>query len=130
MPPEEEEFVSRLDLLLRGWLHDRAVLPENGEEDDPGVVSDRKIPHGPSRPQRIRGNEEDLDHLLPQKRFELRQQCLVPRGDPLPQDPVRPAADQLFLLRDDVVGDMVLAQNPGEDLDRRLEFFGDDRVRP
>ena len=77
MPAEEDELVPRLDLLLLGRRCDRAVLPKDGEEDDPGAVSDRKIPQGPSRPRRVRGNEEDLDHLLPQERFELRQQQIV-----------------------------------------------------
>jgi len=40
------------------------------------------------------------------------------------------AADQRFLLRDDEVGNVVLPQDPGEDLHRRLELLGDDRVRP
>src|SRR3990170_4553929 len=67
VPAEEDQFVSRLQHFGGGRLDNRPVHPDQGEQDDAGVVPRGELAHPTPDPRRRRGKVEYLDHLPPEE---------------------------------------------------------------
>ncbi len=125
---DEDERILVLDLEFRARAGERLLAPDDGDDGRPGPAPQVELPERLGRPARYPSRRRKSRPSRPQAG---RRSGRLPDGwrRSVPRSiAVAFAAEDLDLGVDDVARNVVFLQDPGEDLDRGLEFLGDDVV--